>query len=143
VRSASEVKPYVMTFRSTRGRIARRFRSSRHTIATPVERDARQEPHERVLDRAEIPIVVEMLAVDVGDDRDRRLHVEERAVRLVRLGDHELALPDLGPRPEGLHTAADHDGRVEPAGREHLGDHRRRRRLPVGARDRDAVLEAS
>ena len=57
--------------------------------------------------------MVEVLAVDVGDHRDRREQVAERAVRLVGLGDQDLAAAEARVRAEGARLAADDRGRIE------------------------------
>ena len=106
-----------------------------------VERHLVDEREEGRLDLVDVPVIVEMLRVDVGDHGDGRRELEEAPVALVRLGDKELSLPELGVRAEGVQLAADHDRGVDAAGGEHRGDHRGRRGLAVGAGDGHAVLE--
>jgi hypothetical protein len=106
-----------------------------------VERDAVHEVEEPSLSASSVFPVVEVLGVDVGDDRDRRRDVRERAVRLVRLDDHVVALAELRVRAEGVHLPADHRRRIEPGVGEEVRGERGRRRLPVRAGDGDAVLE--
>ena len=55
--------------------------------------------------------MVEVLGVDVGDHRDGREQVAERAVGLVGLGDQELAAAEARVRAEGARLAADDRGR--------------------------------
>ena len=69
------------------------------------------------------PIVVHVLAIDVGDDRDHGNEVAKRAVRLVRLGHQHLALAQARIGPEYLGLAANDRGRVEAGLGENRGDH--------------------
>ena len=75
----------------------------------------------RVLERLVAAVVVEVLGVDVGDDRDHRREAQERAVALVGLGDEQVAAPSRvrrrRARPRCEHAAADHRGRVEARAR--------------------------
>ena len=106
-----------------------------------VERHPVHERDERVADGVEAPVVIEMLGVDGRDDRDRRRELQERAIGFVGLGDQVLALAEPGVRAEARHPPAHDDRRIVAALGEHGSDHRGGRRLAVGARDRDAVLE--
>src|SRR5262245_13054521 len=107
-----------------------------------VERHAVEERDEGVLDLFEVLVVVEVLAVDVRDDGQRRLEAQERAVGLVRLGHHQVALAEPRVRVERSDAAPHDDRGIEAAPLEDRGDHGRRRRLAVRARDRDAELQA-
>src|SRR6266436_1747858 len=107
-----------------------------------VERHLVDERDERVADHVEAPVVVEVLGVDRRDDRDRRRQLQERPVGLVGLGDEELALAQSRVRAEARHSPPHDDRRIEAALGQNGADHRRRGRLAVRARHRDAVLEA-
>ncbi len=58
-----------------------------------VERDVRDEGVERLLERVERTPMIEMLGVDVGDDRDGRGQAVEAAVALVGLDHDPVAAP--------------------------------------------------
>jgi len=59
------------------------------------------------------PVVVHVLAIDVGDDRDHGNEVAKRTIRLIRLGYQHLALAQARVGPKYLGLAADDSGRVE------------------------------
>ncbi len=107
-----------------------------------VERHLVGERDERLLQVLEIAVALQVLLVDVGDDGHRRRQLQERAVALVGLDDHELAAAQPRAAAEGAEPPADDRRRIEAAALEHERDHRRGRRLAVGARHRDAVLQA-
>ena len=48
------------------------------------------------LDFFQVRIVIQVLSVDVGDDRDRRSELQERAVAFIRFGDKKIAFAQLG-----------------------------------------------
>src|SRR5438067_4577340 len=79
-----------------------------------VERDAVDELEIRLAHPVHVPVVVEVLAVDVGDDGDDRREEEEGAVALVGLGDQELPLAETGVAPECAAPPAHDDRRVAP-----------------------------
>ena len=60
--------------------------------------------------------MVEMLGVDVGDDRDVGRQLEEGAVALVGLDHHPVAGAEPRVGAVGVDDAAVDDGRVEAAG---------------------------
>jgi len=74
-------------------------------------------PH--LLDRA---VDVQVVRLDVRDDRDLWVVVEEGAVVLVRFDDEVGALAGHGVRRQVAHLAADHEGRGEASAPEHEGD---------------------
>ncbi len=83
--------------------------------------------------------------LDVGDDRDLRLQLEEAGVALVGLGDDPLALPPAGvgglaAGAEPRYLATDEEGRVGAERPQRPDQHRRRRRLAMGAGDGDQPL---
>ena len=108
-----------------------------------VERQVVQKIHETLFEPRKIAVVSpQMIGVDVGDDRDHRLQMHEGGIALVRFGDQ------VAPRPEpriavgALETAADDEGGVEAAFREHARDQTRGGGFAVSARDRDGVPKA-
>ena len=107
-----------------------------------VERHVLDELAVGLLDLFEPAVMLEMLGIDVGDDRDRPVEAEEAAVAFVGLDHHPVALAEPRVRSVAIDDAAVDDGRIEPAGVEHRSDHRRRRRLAVRPGDRDRLLHA-
>ena len=108
---------------------------------------ARDEPRrrsrelpERGLDRGDAPVVIEVVGLDVRDDRDVRAVREKRAVRLVRLDDRNIARSGVCPADRARNAEdrrADREARIDPARLKRVRDHRRRGRLAVSPRDRD------
>ena len=86
--------------------------------------------------------MVEMLGIDVGDDRDRAVEPQEAAVALVGLDHHPVGASEPGVGAVGVDDPAVDHGRIDPAGVEHRRDHRGGGRLAVGAGDRDGRLQA-
>ena len=64
-----------------------------------VERHILDEFDEGVLHLVERAIMVEMLGIDVGDDRDRPVEPEEAAVALVGLDHHPVRAPSRAFEP--------------------------------------------
>ncbi len=104
-----------------------------------VERHLVDELAEAAADLLDSREVVEVLGVGVRQHGDRRLKDDERAVGLVGLDDHVLAVAEPRVRAERRELAAHDDRRVEPGLRHDGRDHRRRRGLPVRAGDGDAI----
>src|SRR5262249_23624662 len=71
-----------------------------------IERHLVDEGQEALADRLERAPVVEVLGVDGRDDGDRGGERQERAVRLVGLGDEEVTLAEPGVAPEARHPTA-------------------------------------
>ena len=111
------------------------------TTAPPAAHRAR-ELREGGLEVREVAVRVEVLEIDVRDDRDVGRERMERAVVFVRLGDDDPAAAEPEVRAAAAERAADDHRRIEPRGREDRARHRRRGRLAVRARDRDAALRA-
>ena len=64
-----------------------------------VEGHVLDELDERVLDLLEAAIMIEMLGIDVGDDRDRAVEPQEAAVALVGLDHHPVGAPSRAFEP--------------------------------------------
>ena len=77
--------------------------------------------------------VVEVVGLDVGEDRAVERQLQEGAVALVGLDDEQVATRPSGAGPEIVHVATDDEVRVEPGGVGDGGEHRGRRRLAVRA----------
>jgi len=96
---------------------------------------------EGVLHGVERLEVVEMLGVDIGDDRDVGRQLQERAIALVGFHHHPVA----GAKPRvgaiGVDDAAVDHGGIEPAGVEQRRNHRGRGGLAVRAGNGDAALQ--
>ncbi len=108
-----------------------------------VERQPMQEIRERLAHAIEIArVVLEMIGIDVRDDRDHRRQQQERAVGFIRFGDEILARTEARVSAGGNELAADDECGIEPGFGEHACGQRGRRRLAVRARDRDAAPEA-
>ena len=62
-----------------------------------------EEVHEGLLEAREIVAVgFHVIGIDVGHHRDHRIEQQEGGVRLVRLGDQEVALPSRALAPAAL-----------------------------------------
>ena len=83
---------------------------------------------------------VQMVGVNIKDDRDRREEVQEGVAVFAALEDDGVALADAVARAEQWQKAADHDRRVQPGLHENMREHGGRRRLAVGTGDADGVL---
>ena len=98
---------------------------------------------ERLLDLLERGVVVHVVGLDVGDDDDVGVEIEKRAVGFVGLADEELPVAVTAVCVVALHDAADQEAGVEPHAVEHGGAHRGRRRLAMGAGDREGGVAGS
>ncbi len=86
--------------------------------------------------------MVHMFGVDIGHDRNGRGQTVERAVAFIGLNHHPFALPHTGVRAIGVNDAAvDHRG-IKATLIQKCRNHRRRRCLAVGARDRNVGFQA-
>ena len=83
-----------------------------------------------------------MLGIDVGDDRHISGKLQERAVALVGLDDHPVALAHAGIGTIGVDDAAIDHRWIETARIEQSSDHGRGRRLAMGAADGNCLAEA-
>ncbi len=84
--------------------------------------------------------MVEMLGIDVGDDRDRPVEPQEAAVAFIGFDHHPLGLAQSGVGAIAVDDPAIDHRRVHPPGVEQASDHRRGRGLPVRPSDRDGRL---
>ncbi len=137
--SASADSPYVLhPDTASPGPLAERPRA--RVVGAGDHEEAADTVGERVerlrvgLDRA---VVVQVVGLDVGDDRDLGVVGEEGAVALVRFGDEDVARAVVGVGPGLVEIAADGERRVGAAVLQCDGEHRGRRRLAVGAGDGD------
>ena len=88
-------------------------------------------------------VMIQMLAVDVGHDREDGRKLQKRAVAFVRFHDQKIALADARVRSaHGRDFAADHHRGVHARMAQDGRDHRSGGGLAVTARDRDAVFQA-
>ena len=102
-----------------------------------VEGDVLDELPEGVLHPLEIAVMVEMLGVDIGDQRDVGRQLDEGPVGFVGLDHHPAARPHARIGAVGVDDAAIDHRRVEAAGIQQRRHHRRRRRLAMRAGDGD------
>ncbi len=85
-------------------------------------------------------VVVEVVGLDVSDERDLRVVAEEGAVVLVGLDDDVRAVAGRGVGAEVGDFGADEVGRVAAGRREDVGDEAAGRALAVATGDTDANL---
>ena len=78
-----------------------------------IERQVLDQRQKGVLDRVEGLEMVEVLGIDVGDDRDVGGQLEERAVALVGLDHHPVAGAEPRVGAIGVDDAAVDHGRIE------------------------------
>ena len=107
-----------------------------------VKRHVFDEGVERLFDRFETLEVIEVLSIDVGDDGDISGKLDECPIGLVGFHHHPLAGTKARIRAVGVDDAAVDHRRIEAAGIEQRGDHRRGRGFTVRAADGDAALQA-
>ena len=108
-----------------------------------VERNLVDELDEGGADGVERGVVVQVFAVDVGDDREDGRELEERAVAFVGFHHQEIAVAHARVgAAHGAHAAAHHHGGVEAGVIQDGGGHGGGGGFAVAAGDGDAVLEA-
>ena len=81
--------------------------------------------------------MIEMLGIDVGDDRERRHQQQKRRVALVGLRHHVVAAPEPHVAAARAQIAANRNGGIEPRLFEDEADETGSGRLAVGARNCD------
>ena len=107
-----------------------------------VEGDILDEILEGAFEAFEIPVVVEVLGVDIGDNGHGGAEPQEAAIALVGLHHDPVALAHLRIGAIGVDDAAIDYGGIEAPRVEHRGDHGGRGRLAVGARHGDGEGKA-
>ena len=105
-----------------------------------VVAEAVGEPLERLDHLLGRAVVVEVVGLHVGDDRDLGGVDEEGGVGLVGLGDEDLAAALVPVRPRPHQLAAQRERGVEAGLLQQHGEHRRRRGLAVGPGHRDRAV---
>ena len=95
--------------------------------------DLAEVPVERRHDAVERSVVVEMVGLDVGEDRAVHGQLEVGAVALVGLDDQPVAVGPLRSRADVGDVTADDEARPKAGFGEDQHEHRRRRGLAVGA----------
>src|SRR3546814_1627158 len=89
---------------------------SSDVCSSDLKRQPVQELGERIAHAREVAaVVLQVVGVDVGDDRDQRVQAQEAAVALVGLGHQPVAAAQARVCAGGEQLAADDEGRVEPA----------------------------
>ena len=106
-----------------------------------VKRHILDELVEGLLDPFEVPVVVEMFRIDIGDDGDVGRQLDEGAVAFVGLHDHPLPAAQAGIGAVGVDDATVDHGRVQVAGVEQGRHQRGCGCLAVRATDGDGCLE--
>jgi len=107
-----------------------------------IEGDILDEGVEGVAYALERAVMVQMLRVDVRDDRDSRRQLYERAVRLVGLNGHPFALAQPCIGAIGVDDAAVDHCWIVTRGIQEGGHHRSGRRLSVRSADGDGPFQA-
>ncbi len=98
---------------------------------------------EALLDIVERFEVIEVIRINVGDDRDVRRQLQEGIHIFARLAYDDIALTDIAVTAEEGELAADDRGRIKARADQQLAEHRGGRGLAVGARDRDGAVVAA
>src|SRR5213076_3183134 len=88
----------------------------------PIERDVSDKNLERLMQCRDVAVKIEVLGIDVGDDRDRRRQARKGAVAFIRLDDHPVAGTEPRVGAVSVDNAAIDDGRIEPGGLQQRAD---------------------
>ncbi len=108
-----------------------------------VERQALQELGERRLHAGEIiAVVLQMIRINVGDDRHQRVQAQEAAIAFVGLGHQPLPATQLGVGTGGQQLATDHERRVQATLAQHRSSEAGGGGLAMGTGHGDAAAEA-
>ena len=102
-----------------------------------IKRNLCDERRERCADLFDARVVIQMLAVDVGDDRDDRRQLQKRPVAFVAFDHQVIAFSQARVGAVDPHAAADQDGRVQICVDQNRRDHRSSGGLAVAAGDGD------
>ena len=89
----------------------------------PVRGHRPPELDERLGQPVQIPVRVEVVRIDVGNDAHVRVVAQKRPVRLVRLDDEVLAGAVVRATPQLGHLSPDHKGGIEPGVLQHVRQH--------------------
>ena len=92
-------------------------------------------------DFLDVLVVIQVLAIDIGDDGEGGIQHQEASVAFVGFRHQIVALAKLGIGPKNAKLAADDDGRVQARLAHDLGDHAGGCGLPVGTPYGDALLQ--
>ncbi len=103
-----------------------------------IERHVIDEAQKRIAHAIDISIMIEVLGIDVGNDRERRHQQQKRRVALVGLGHHVVTAPEAYIAAARAQISADRNGRIEAGLLEDEADEPGGRRLTVRARNCDA-----
>src|SRR5438093_3668642 len=107
-----------------------------------VKRHAIHKLDESVLNIFERGVLVEMFAINGGDDCDHRSEHQEAAVALVRFDHKIFAFAEPRGRAGLVDFSTDDKRGIEMRRREHRGDNRSRSRLAVRSGYSDSVFQA-
>src|SRR5574344_1600872 len=107
-----------------------------------VKRNFVRKSDKGVLDFFDVAVSIEVIRVDVRDDRGRGHHREEAAVEFIAFRDEIIAAADLGAAALALHDAADDDRRVLIGGFPDGAEHGSCSGLSVRAGNSERVFEA-
>src|SRR5437660_8881238 len=107
-----------------------------------IKRDLVDEGQEGRLNVFQVAIAIEVIRLDIGDNRYRRGKKQERPVAFISLEHDKLALAEPRVAADRIQNAADDYGWVESRPVENRSDHRSRRCLSMSARNRNAVFQA-
>ncbi len=114
--------------------------SSAHTTADPPSRRRSKNVTKASSIASWSSVVLEVVEVDIGDERKLRLQREEGPEGFVGFGNDEVARARApAPEPTSFRSPPIRKDGVEARSIERAGEHRRRRRLAVGATNGDAA----
>ena len=110
--------------------------------AHAIFRQEREEAVKRVADVVQVLVEIEVILLDVGDDRDGGVELQEARVELACLHDERLMAAHARAAADVIELAADVHRGIEPGVQKRLRDHRGGGRLAVRAADVDGVRVA-
>ncbi len=88
-----------------------------------IERHLIDKLEEALVDALHAAVVIEMLPIEIRDRGDGRGQTEKRPVALIGFRHEEISSTKAGMTPQRIHFASDHHRGVQPALRQHIGDH--------------------
>ena len=92
---------------------------------------------ENFLNVVQVPVMVQMVPVDIGDHGDMGIEDQEGAVAFIGFGDKIISLAQDSITSQSIHHAAHHDGRGQAALFQNRGDHGGGSSFTVGAGNGD------